>query len=248
MTSAALSSLLAPLVDGPTRPCTVIAATSVSWHVHIDATGRLEQEPEVALISMQLPRAERLPCSLLVDTPPRIRVGDRGRIGRGLVRLGSLDATPARWFRPARPRILALTTFLAGCRDLPMIEPDDIGLAHCTLGRPTELLGRGPGLTPAGDDVLAARLVVRHALGAPAPGWLPSSLSALTTPLSAQLLRCAVRGFCCDRLASLMWALDRGDDPTEAARRLSALGGTTGMAMLMGLKYAANQFIQSRAA
>jgi hypothetical protein len=246
MTAAALSSLLAPLVDGPPRPCSVITATSVSWHLHIDASGRLE--PEVSLISVQVPRAERLPCSLLIDTSPGIRIGDRGWIGHGLIRVGSLDVTPARWFRPARPRILAPTTFLAGCRDLPMIDLDDIGLAGCTIDRPIELLGQGPGLTPAGDDVLAAWLVVRHALGAPAAGWLPSSLAAVTTPLSAELLKCAVRGFCCDRLASLLWVLDRGDDGTDAARRLSALGGTTGMAMLMGLKYAANQFIRSRAA
>ena len=260
MTSAAMSSLLAPLVDGQPRPCSVIAATSVSWHVHIGASGSLEQEPEVSLISIQLFKAERLPFSLLIDTSPGIRIGDRGGIGDGLVRLGSLGIAPARWFQPARPRILAPTTFLAGCRDLPMIDSDDIGLARCPIDGPTELLGRGPGLTPAGDDVLAAWLVVRHALGAPAVGWSPSALgapavgwspsalAAATTPLSAQLLKCAVRGFCCDRLASLIWALDHGDDPTEAARHLSALGGTTGRAMLMGLKYAANQLITSRAA
>ena len=250
MTSAALSSLLIPVADGPPRACSVVAATSVSWHVYIDQTESLETEPAVSVISVQLPPAERLPCSLLVDTPPGIRVGDRGWIGNRLLGLGSVQISSARWFRPARPRIFAPARFLAGCRPLPSIRLDEIGLSGCANIRPSELLGRGPGLTPAGDDVLAAGLVVRHALGIPTPGWPPSvsSLAAATTPLSAQLLRCAAEGFCCDRLASLMRALDQGHDSIEATERLVALGGTTGTAMLMGLKYAAEQFVGSRAA
>jgi hypothetical protein len=237
---AALSTLLAPLVDGPPRACRVIGATSVSWHVLICETGGAEPDPEVSLISVQLPEAVRLPCSLVVDRPPRIFLGDYGWIGHGLVSFDDVEISSTRWIRPPRPRILAPSRFLAACRSLPSIEPDQIGLAHHTLDHPSQLLGRGPGLTPAGDDVLAAALVAHHALGLPTPGWPPPGLVSATTPLSAQLLRSAARGYCCDRLASLMQALDRGDDPAEATQRLTALGGTTGQAMLLGLQHAAS--------
>jgi hypothetical protein len=245
---AAISNLLAPLVDGAPRACTVIGATTVSWHVRICEAGGAEHDPDVSLISVQLPEAERLPCSIVVGRPPRILLGDRGWIGHGVVRFDAVEIVSARWIRPPRPRIHAASTFLAACRNLPIIEPDHVGLPQHTVGRPTELLGRGPGLTPSGDDVLAATLVVHHALGLPTPGWLPSRLGKATTPLSAQLLRLAAQGYCCDRLASLMQALDHGDDPAEATQRLAALGGTTGRAMLLGLRHAATYHTESLAA
>jgi hypothetical protein len=252
MTSAAIpaafTTLLAPLVDGPPRACTVIGATTVSWHVHICETGGAEHDPEVSLISVQLPEAERLPCSVVIDRLPRFIFGDRGWIGHGLVRFELAEISSGRWIRPPQPRILAPRRFLASCRNLPIIQPDHIGLAQHALGHPSELLGRGPGLTPAGDDVLAAALVVHHALGLPMPGWPAPRLARATTPLSAQLLRLAARGYCCDRLASLMRALDRGENPVEETQRLMALGGTTGRAMLLGLRYAATQHTGTMAA
>jgi hypothetical protein len=238
---AALSTLLAPVVDGPSRACMVIGMTSVSWHVHLLETDLAEHEPDISLISVQLPVAERLPCSLVVDSRPQLHLGDRGWIGNRRARFNAVEISTARWFRPARPRIVAPSKFLAACWDLPKVDLDDVGLGGCTVIRPSHLLGRGPGLTPAGDDVLAAALVVGHALGVSTPGWPPPQLAKATTPLSAELLRSAARGYCCDRLASLVQALDRGEDPSAAIQRLLALGGTTGRAMLLGLRYAANQ-------
>jgi hypothetical protein len=245
---AALSTRLAPVIDGPSRACMVIGATSVSWHVHILEPDIAAPQPRASMISVQLPVAERLPCSLVLDTPPPLHLGDRGWIGNRRVRFDGVEITPARWFRPARPRIAAPSTFLMACWGLPSVELVDIGLEGCTFGRPSQLLGRGPGLTPAGDDLLAAALVVRHALGVSTPGWPPPQLDTATTPLSAELLRSAADGYCCDRLASLMEVLDRGEDPGGAVQRLTALGGTTGRAMLLGLKYATNRLARRMAA
>jgi Protein of unknown function (DUF2877) len=226
----------------------VIGATSVSWHVHVLGAHIPEHEPNVSLISVQLPSAERLPCSLVVDSRPQLHLGDRGWIGNGRARFEAVEISSARWFRPARPRILAPSAFLTACWDLPSVELDDVGLGGCALSRPGQLLGRGPGLTPAGDDVLAAALVVRHALRVSTSGWPPPQLATATTPLSAELLRSAGNGYCCDRLASLVRALDGGEDPSPAVQRLTALGGTTGRAMLLGLKYATNRLSRSMAA
>jgi hypothetical protein len=64
-----------------------------------------------------------------------------------------------------------------------------------------ELAGRGPGLTPAGDDVLAATALTVAAAGPAGAGrraWLaalvPPDLRRLTTSVSATLLELAVRG------------------------------------------------------
>lgn len=245
---AALSALLAPVVDGPPRACMVIGATSMSWHVHILEPDTAEHAPNVSLISVQLPVAERLPCSLVLDARPRLHLGDRGWIGNGRASFDAVEISPARWFRPAQPRIVAPSTFLTACWGLPSVELDDIGLKGCTRDHPGQLLGRGPGLTPAGDDVLSAALVVRHALGVSTPGWPPSHLDKATTPLSSELLRCAAHGYCCERFASLLRVLDRGEDPSAAVQRLTALGGTTGRAMLLGLKYATNRLARRMAA
>jgi Protein of unknown function (DUF2877) len=78
-------------------------------------------------------------------------------------------------------------------------EPDDAARA----GR--QLAGRGPGLTPAGDDVLAAAALTVASAGAasasahaPWGAWLaalaPPDLRGRTTSVSATLLELAVRG------------------------------------------------------
>ena len=54
------------------------------------------------------------------------------------------------------------------------------------------LLGRGPGLTPEGDDLVAGAAVAAAAAGEPLA--LPADLRTLTTPLSATLLELAAAG------------------------------------------------------
>ena len=54
------------------------------------------------------------------------------------------------------------------------------------------LLGRGPGLTPEGDDLLAGACIVAAAVGDPLA--LPPGVRTLTTPLSATLLELAAAG------------------------------------------------------
>ncbi|EGJ73843.1 hypothetical protein STTU_1054 [Streptomyces sp. Tu6071] len=73
------------------------------------------------------------------------------------------------------------------------------------------LLGRGPGLTPSGDDILCGVLLAAHALGTPAPG-IAAEVTApdavARTPLvSLALLRHAVRGECVPQAASLLRGL-----------------------------------------
>jgi hypothetical protein len=86
----------------------------------------------------------------------------------------------------------ALETLLAAVRS---------GDPHHASRAGRDLAGRGSGLTPAGDDVLAATALTVAAAGPAGAGrraWLaalvPSDLRRLTTSLSATLLELAVRG------------------------------------------------------
>jgi hypothetical protein len=103
------------------------------------------------------------------------------------------------------------------------------------------LIGRGPGLTPTGDDVLAGALVTLHALGAPVVVPLARSITALapggTTTVSAGLLRHAAEGRCIPQLDDLLTAIaGAANNPLpRAAGALLAVGHTSGAGLLHGV-------------
>jgi hypothetical protein len=100
------------------------------------------------------------------------------------------------------------------------------------------LLGRGPGLTPSGDDALAGALLVSHALAAAAPlaGAVRARLGA-TTAVSAALLDAAADGFAARDVVTLVDAALAGDDVgVEAALpAVLALGHTSGRDVVTGI-------------
>jgi uncharacterized protein DUF2877 len=111
-----------------------------------------------------------------------------------------------------------------------------------------ELIGRGDGLTPAGDDFLAGVAVTVAAAGEAAGfvaaqrgPWLaalvPADLRARTTPLSATLLELANAGAGARPLHALL-APDR-DDWRGELQDLQRLGASTGRALALGAATAA---------
>ena len=97
------------------------------------------------------------------------------------------------------------------------------------------LLGRGPGLTPEGDDLLAGAAVVAAAAGDALV--LPPGLRMLTTPLSATLLELAPAGAGPLPMHALV-DLDR-TDWRSALRDLEGLGASSGRAIALGVGAAA---------
>ena len=97
------------------------------------------------------------------------------------------------------------------------------------------LLGRGPGLTPEGDDLLAGVCVTAAAAGDPLA--LPPRVRALTTPLSATLLELAAQGAVAEPVHAVLTA----DRWRAALARLTRLGHSTGRA------YAVNAAASARA-
>jgi Protein of unknown function (DUF2877) len=97
------------------------------------------------------------------------------------------------------------------------------------------LAGRGEGLTPAGDDVLAGYAAWRHSLGAPAP--VTALAADRSSPLGRAYLRCAERGELPDAGAAMLAAL-HGGDPRAAASAALALRGwgtSSGSALVWGM-------------
>lgn len=121
-------------------------------------------------------------------------------------------------------------------RSLSRRDPDDVGRAAARL------LGLGAGLTPEGDDLLAAAAVTVVAFG-PSVGLdaeagtrfaeaLTPDATGRTTALSATLLALARTGRTIEPVCRL---LDLDDDPAAAIERLSTFGHTTGRMYLTGV-------------
>ena len=98
-----------------------------------------------------------------------------------------------------------------------------------------DLLGRGPGLTPLGDDVLAGWLAVHRLLGVATPevDEVLAGARSRTTLVSATLLDCAAHGEVVPEFARWLAALATSD----ARRSLDALltlGATSGAGLAVG--------------
>jgi hypothetical protein len=97
------------------------------------------------------------------------------------------------------------------------------------------VLGRGPGLTPEGDDLLAGACVTAAAAGDPLA--LPPGFRTLTTPLSATLLELAAAG-AGPRPVHALLDLENGRW-RAALPELEGLGASSGRAIALGVGAAA---------
>jgi hypothetical protein len=117
------------------------------------------------------------------------------------------------------------------------------------------IVGCGPGLTPAGDDVLVGILAVLSSplagdAGARAVQAMRRAIEGLaprTTALSAHMLRQATRGLLGRMQHDLVDALARGtaEELECAIRSIEATGATSGADVCMGVVEAARMFPRS---
>jgi hypothetical protein len=108
------------------------------------------------------------------------------------------------------------------------------------------LIGRGPGLTPEGDDIVAAcaatLVVLRRALGlteGDCAGWVDAARSALrpgrTTALSRTLLELACAGRVAEPLHDVLACAPHTREWEAAVQRMLRVGATTGTAYAIGV-------------
>jgi hypothetical protein len=215
--SSLLGDLLAPATS---LRLAEVARTRVSVHYE---TGR----DDVPVLCVATPDAVRLPPSLLTLELP---TGDV-RLDVGVLRSASTRWPVTRWWRPARPTGLAA----------PSEAPAPAGLEVPAAIEPDLLVGRGPGLTPLGDDVLAGALVAAQAVDdARLTGWRRTTRAALaagrSTAVSRALLHHALDGWAVPELAAFVRAVCAGDATTTASALapLLRVGHTSGAGLAGG--------------
>lgn len=237
----AASTAVRDLVAAPARAGRVVGVHPACVYVSLAA----DSGTGTGLVALETADALGLPCSvrLGVDRSARpfadVRAGDVALVGSGHVVTGLLSVTVVRWWEPRRPRpgagpipdrIRLLTRLLAG-------HPSPVPVG----GSVQDLLGLGPGLTPAGDDVLAGLLVALHGrddLRGPVADEISRLATSRTTALSAALLRHAAAGAALPAVLDVADALagHGGDDDLPAAlARLVAVGSSSGTALAHGL-------------
>jgi hypothetical protein len=191
----------------------------------------------VALTSGLAPRG---PLHLRVAVLPALRVGERVRTDgatlRGATWSVSPDAPTWTGALPSGPP----TAPGGGARTRTCVPPrDQVGELRELAAR---LGGRGPGLTPEGDDVLAGVLLATRAAWGPAVEDALRSVAASvrTTEVAAAFLAWAARGQCIEPAHDWLAAPD-GATRRRAERRLRAVGASSGAALLDGLRWGSAQ-------
>lgn len=199
---------LAAAPDGP-RP--VLHASSSAIYVDLDGWC-------LGLVSAS---ATRVPCALWSTVPDLALLGPtRVRVVGGVLHVGDHEVRVTRLADVSVPTVAGHTS-TSSPRHLDR--------------RLDRLLGRGPGLTPLGDDVLSGWFAARAATGRPDLVLAASVRHRLgdTTLLSATLLDCAMRGEVLPQLAA--WLREPTSTTTEA---LLAVGATSGAGLLAGARLA----------
>lgn len=263
--NAAASSCVRSALRGPARSATWLGVTPAALYLRTSGTPGV-----LALLTHD---AVRLPCALVLPATtaelPLTSVADPG--ASALAGDAMVGGNSLAWTGPAGPVVVHVVREWAPARVTPrpvqgevlailrgrLPDPAALGIDDALLtmlttepaAAVTGLLGRGPGLTPAGDDVLAAFLVGARAFGLDA-GAVRRAVAALaavrTTDLSAALLWHAARGECIDEVAAVVAALCRQEAPAAHYRYISPalagllrVGHTSGPAMACGLAVAA---------
>ncbi len=229
----AASSLLADLVDGAEVGPVEVVRTRVSVHYE---TG----DPHVPVLTVCTPEAVRLPNSLVTRTLPS--PGALVALGAGGLRTSGRTWRVRRWWQPPRPAGLpvpAAATLVAVDRDVRLPDVPVPRTSYDGLS-PSALVGAGPGLTPAGDDVLAGALVAACATADPRlPLWRAATRTALaatgTTAVSRALLHHALDGYACRELDDFLTALCRDGEISAATTALLAVGHSSGAALIAGV-------------
>ena len=256
---AGASSALRGVLTGPAGPARLLGVGPKAIYLAVGADPPVVAAPTV--IAVLAHDAARLPCGVALPTTaaelPLTAIGPAGRaaclVGGGKLRWNgpggpvTVDIVrewPVSRVGGGRPAAAAVTAARAG---LPTVldfrRSSDENPAQSGDGDrlARELLGRGPGLTPAGDDVLAGLLLGRTAFE---PGKSPGtgggdscsprlcadSVAIGTESAHSRALPDAIAALAPSRTTALSAALlahaTRGECVPEAAAFAAALTGT----------------------
>lgn len=166
------------------------------------------------------------PLHLRCAALPPCRVGER-------IRTDGASVRGPRWELP-----LDVPTWV-GALPPSCLLPKTAVTADRIAGQAARLGGRGPGLTPEGDDVLAGLLLVASARGGDTERLATIAAGVRTTTIASAFLNWAARGQCIapahEALAELIAHGVHASTP--ACTRLTAIGASSGRALLTGIRF-----------
>jgi hypothetical protein len=263
---AAAPALVGELLAGPARAVPVLHSGADAVYLDLrgstPSTAPSSAAPDLAVLGVLSTAATAVPCGLrttLPRLPADVAGATRAVLGDGRVLLGGTEAVVTRTVDATVPRIPAAAVVpaarvlaevvgdrSAGVRaELPAeaLAALAAGSAHCA----PELLGRGSGLTPVGDDVLcgwlATAVATRELAGTALADAVRRLAPAATTALSATLLGCATRGEVLPQFRRLV--LDLADPAPDLDARVAVdvdallrVGHTSGAGLLLGASIA----------
>jgi hypothetical protein len=244
---AAAPAWVRSLVAGPDRPVRVVHRGSDA--IYLDVGGSC-----VGVLSTS---ATAVPCAArtaLPTLPAEVQAAEQAWVGEGRVLLGGSEVVLARTVDAAVPHMplaeirdvgARLDRALGGQADHVRAELPEAALLALEVGDPDTvptLLGRGSGLTPVGDDVLAGWVATAVAGSAPTADETPVAAAvarqaaAMTTLLSATLLDCARRGEVIPQFRALLLSLAAPGrtDVDDALDALLRVGHTSGAGLALG--------------
>ena len=265
---ASASTGVAELLRGPIRQARVLMSVPAAVYLHVpndrggDVVGVLTSDAARLPLGCVLFRPSNgRPLVALPSGAPAV-------VGGGRIVVGDLAVSAAAWWNP-RPRLPSLRPALLpeGVRQLRNTLYGE-GVPHSAFTLPglptgpggplaalrgavrradmdaalrtaTRLIGLGPGLTPAGDDVMAGTIAGLVLLGHPSAERFAAAVYALaagrTTELSRALLRHAACGRVSGEYAAVLHGLVGERPLAPAVAGLLATGSTSGRAMALGL-------------
>ena len=255
----AASAALADLLTGPERGVLVAGCGTGAAYLR-DGAG--------SVLAVLAPAAPRLPCAVLTgDRVPDWPLGADGTVGLGRIAVGSWLLPVVRWWDPrpalapadparlarAAEQLLGLEREAASpaLTGLPVSAVEGLAATRPEVPRAVlALAGRGPGLTPLGDDVLTGWLSTLSCLGHPRAVWVAAEVLAAaagrTTDLSMTLLRHAAKGECVGPLGALLRAVTTGGDMPRARNALVAVGHSSGTGLALGVRLGLDAMVGSR--
>ena len=233
-----------------------------------DFTGRVEgvfrggfyvSEPSGTVFAVLGPRAWPGPLHLVTATMAVLpALHDRVRVSGGELAAGPLRvrfAGSRRWAPRLPERLIADPVAWHGIA--PGVDADlvpvweavtenvrcgDLAAVFDRLG------GRGGGLTPSGDDVLAGILLVAAIDPRRRDTLVDLALAARTARLSRAFLRWAAAGQSIQPAHALLDAAASGDQAgmRRAATSLAGVGATSGLALVAGVALAATELAHTK--
>lgn len=222
MASAAASFLLAPLLGSQVARLTILGHSRELLWLALDG-----QAVTIQCLPTDSPAA--LPTSIFLP-PPLTGLADDLNLQNGRLHLATDEIQVRRWWQPRRAIARARAHWPQTARSRPQVQ---------------KLLGRGMGLTPEGDDLLAGWLVaarsLHHEQFETVRDQVLSAAPARTSAFSAALLLHAAEGYGVAPLIDYVDALAQsplGDSTAAKRAALTGVGHTSGRALALGVEWA----------